>query len=41
MCQIARRLRVVQRTVSRSIFNFKKLGKYGFKKPKNHQQVHR
>ena len=31
--QIARRLQVMQRTVSRSIFNFKKSGKYGFKKP--------
>ena len=31
--QIARRLQVAQRTVSRSIFNFKKSGKYGFKKP--------
>ena len=30
---IARRLQVAQRTVSRSIFNFKKYGKYGFKKP--------
>ena len=32
MCQIAR-LQVMQRTVSRSIFNYKKSGKYGFKKP--------
>ena len=31
--QIARKLQVFQRTVSRSIFNFKKSDKYGFKKP--------
>ena len=30
--QIARRLHVTQRTVPRSIFNFKKSGEYGFKK---------
>ena len=29
--QIAGRLQVAQRTVSRSIFNFKKSGKYSFK----------
>ena len=32
MHQMARRLQVVQRTVCRSIFKFKKSGKYGFKK---------
>ena len=32
MRQIARRLQVAQRTVPRSIFNFKKSGKYDFKK---------
>ena len=36
MHQIARRLQVVQRTISRSIFNFIKSGKHGFKNPTGH-----
>ena len=38
-CQIARRLQVAQRTVFRSIFNFKKSGKYGFKKPTGRPKI--
>ena len=37
--QIARKLQVAQRRVSRSIFNFKKSGKYGFKKPTGRSKI--